>query len=245
MPRFVRGLKVPLDGFAYVRRHPRLWPFLLPAALVNVLITGFALAILIITTILLVSWVAPVFGDGAWQTFLLVLTIVGVAAVVIGLTFVFWILFQNIIAGHLLSKLAERVEMQLGIDKDQLTSVPFSWQVKDGAIDTAMVVGIHGVAFMLQFIPLLGTLVGLFAAVSADALILGNDFLSHPMKLRGQRFAQRRDFVRRHLPETFGIGAVTLPLGLIPIFGGFVSAMSLVGTVRLYRELIEADAAAG
>lgn len=237
--RLSRGLRVPLEGVAYLRQHPTLWPYLLPAALVNVLITGVALAVLIVAAVVLWGWVAPAFGEGWWQTTLMVLAIVGIAAVGVGITMVCWMLFQNIIAGHLLSKLAERVEKQLGIEDGQIASVPFVWQVKDGLLDTALVVGIHGTAFVIGLIPVLGTLAGFFAAVAADALVMGNDFMGHPMKLRGMTFSERKAFVRRHLPETMGIGLVTLPLGLVPVVGGFVAAFSLVGTVRLYRELAE------
>ena len=237
--RLSRGLSVPFAGLAYLRKHPKLWPYLLPAALVNVLITGFALAVLIVAAVVLWGWVLPAFGEGWWQATLMVLAIVGIAAVVIGITMACWMLFQNIIAGHLLSKLAARVERELGIEDGRIASVPFVWQVKDGALDTALVVGIHGTAFVIGLIPVLGTLAGLFAALAADALVMGNDFMGHPMKLRGMAFSERRDFVRRHLPETMGIGLVTLPLGIVPVVGGFVAAFSLVGTVLLYRELVE------
>ncbi|MEM9020118.1 MAG: EI24 domain-containing protein [Planctomycetota bacterium] len=232
-----RGLRVPLQGFAFLREHPALWPYLLPAGLVNVLITGVALAVLIAAAVLLIDGVVPQFGEGWWQTTLMVLTVVGIAALVIGATVVCWLLLQNIIAGHLLSKLAERVERELGIDEGQITSVPFVWQVRDGALDTGLVLAIHSVAFVVGLVPVIGTVVGFVAAFGADALVMGFDMMGHPMKLRGKTFTQRRAFVREHLPETMGIGVVTLPLGLVPVVGGFVAAFSLVGTVLLYREL--------
>lgn len=238
--RLSRGLRVPFTGFAYLRQHPALWPFVLPAALVNVLITGVALAVLIVAWVLLVGWVLPMFGEGVWQTLLKVLVLISTVMVVVGLTVLFWLLMQNVIAGHLLSKLAERVEAKLGLKPGEIASVPFAWQVRDGAVDTAVVAGIHGSAFALQFLPVVGTLVGVPAALLADALVFGSDFMSHPLKLRGMSFAQRRAFIRRHLSETMGIGMVTLPLGLVPVLGGFVTAAALVGTVLLHRELAEA-----
>ncbi|MFN3166925.1 MAG: EI24 domain-containing protein [Phycisphaeraceae bacterium] len=237
--RFLRGTRAPFDGFAYLRRHPSLWPFVLPAALVNVFITGAALLVLVLLAIVLINYVVPMFGDGFWQTVLMVLVIVAVVAVVVGLTVVCWLLMQNIISGHLLSKLAERVEHQLGLGEDAIRPVPFVRQVTDGVYDTALVLGIHGAAFAIQFVPVLGAAVGVPAALAADAYVFGSDFINHPLNLRGMSFKERRAFIRRHTAETVGVGAVTLPLGLIPVVGGLVMACSVIGAVRLYRELSE------
>jgi len=237
--RFLRGARVPFDGFAYLRKHPTLWPFVLPAALVNVFITGAALVVLVLLAIVLINWVVPMFGDGFWQTVLMVLVIVAVVAVVVGLTIVCWLLMQNIISGHLLSKLAERVEKQLGLGEDEINAVPFVRQVTDGVYDTALVLGIQGAAFAVQFVPGIGTLVGVPAALAADAYVFGSDFLNHPLNLRGMSFKERRAFIRKHTAETIGVGALSLPLGLIPLVGGLVMACSVIGAVRLYRELSE------
>lgn len=242
--RFLRGTRVPFDGFAYLRKHPSLWPLVLPAALVNVFITGAALLVLVMLAVVLVGYVHPMFGEGFWQWVFEILVIIAIIVVVVGLTIVCWLLMQNIIGGHLLSKLAERVERQLGLAEDQIAPVPFSRQVKDGVYDTTLVLGIHGLAFAAQFVPVVGTMVAVPAALMADAYVFGSDFLNHPMNLRGMTFAQRRAMIRKHLPETVGIGVMTLPLGLIPIVGGLVMAGSVIGAVLLYRELSDQQATA-
>lgn len=239
--RFQRGLSTPLRGFVYLRERKHLWPYVLPAALVNVLITGAALLVLVLVAIALVTWVHPMFGGGAWAVVLEVLVIVAVVLVVLGLTLVCWMLMQNIIAGHLMSKLAQRVEKDLGIGEGVIASVPFRRQVVDGGLDTGLLLGIHAAGFAAQLIPGVGAVVGVPMVVIADAWVLGSDFLAHPLNLRGKTFGERQAFLRRHAHETVGIGAVVAPLGLVPLLGGLVACCAVVGAVELYRELEAAD----
>jgi uncharacterized protein involved in cysteine biosynthesis len=239
---FQEGLATPFRGFAHLRRHPHLWPFVIPAALVNVLITGAALLVLVLVAVALVAWVHPMFGDGVWAIVLEVIVIAAVVLVVLGLTLVCWLLMQNIIAGHLLSKLAERVERDLGIDEGAIASVPFRRQVIDGALDTGLLLSINGAGFLIQLVPGIGTVVGVPLVFIGDAWVLGSDFLAHPLNLRGRTFAERQRFLRRHGRVTVGIGAVVVPLGLIPIVGGLVTACTVIGAVLLYRELEEESA---
>lgn len=239
--RFQRGLSTPFRGFAYLREHRHLWPFVLPAALVNVLITGAALVVLVLVAIVLVAWVHPMFGSGVWAIVLEVLVIAAVVGVVLGLTLVCWMLMQNIIAGHLMSKLAQRVEKDLGIDEGAIASVPFRRQVIDGGLDTGLLLGIHTAGLAVQFIPGVGTLVGVPMVFVGDAWVLGSDFLAHPLNLRGKTFRQRQAFLRKHAHEAVGIGAVVAPLGLIPLVGGLVAACAVIGAVLLYRELEAED----
>jgi len=235
--RFQRGLSTPLRGFTYLRERKHLWPYVLPAALVNVLITGAALLVLVLVAVALVAWVHPMFGEGVWAIVLEVLVIAAVAVVVLGLTLVFWMLMQNIIAGHLLSKLAQRVEQDLGIDEGVIASVPFRRQVVDGGLDTGLLLGINLAGMAVQLIPGVGTLVGVPLVFIGDAWVLGSDFLAHPLNLRGKTFSERQAFLRKHSHETVGIGAVVAPLGLIPVLGGLVTCCAVVGAVQLYREL--------
>lgn len=240
--RIQRGLATPFRGFSHLRRYPHLWPFVIPAALVNLFITGAALAVLVLVAVALVVWVHPMFGGGFWAVVLEVVVIAAVALIVLGLTLVCWVLMQNIIAGHLLSKLAERVEHDLGIDPGAIASVPFRRQVTDGLLDTGLILTINIAGFLVQFIPGIGTLVGVPLVFLGDAWVLGSDYLAHPLNLRGRTFGERQKYLRAHTPETIGIGAVVLPLGLVPVLGGLVSACTVIGAVLLYREMEQEDA---
>ncbi|MEM9415918.1 MAG: EI24 domain-containing protein [Planctomycetota bacterium] len=239
---FQRGFATPFRGFSYLRKHQHLWPFVLPAALVNVFITGAALAVLVVVAIILVAWVHPMFGDGFWAVVLEVVVIAAVVVVVLGLTLLCWMLMQNIIAGHLMSKLAERVERDLGVDADTIASVPFARQVTDGVLDTGLLLAINTTGLLIQFIPGVGAVIGVPLVFIGDAWVLGSDFLAHPLNLRGRTFSDRQRFLRRHWRETVGVGSAVAPLGLIPVLGGLVAACTVVGAVLLYRELEAEDA---
>ncbi|XAM00692.1 EI24 domain-containing protein [Phycisphaeraceae bacterium D3-23] len=239
---FKRGFATPFRGFSYLREHRHLWPFVLPAALVNVLITGAALAVLVLVAVGLVAWVHPMFGDGLWAVVLEVVVVAAVVVVVLGLTLLCWLLMQNIIAGHLMSKLAERVERDLGIEDGVIASVPFGRQVIDGGLDTGLLLSINSAGLVVQVVPVIGTVLGVAMVFLGDAWVLGSDFLAHPLNLRGRTFGDRQRFLRRHWRETVGVGAAVAPLGLIPIVGGLVAACTVIGAVLLYRDLETADA---
>lgn len=238
---FQRGFATPFRGFSYLRERRHLWPFVLPAALVNVFITGAALAVLVLVAIVLIAWVHPMFGGGLWAVVLEVVVIAAVVVFVLGLTLLCWLLMQNIIAGHLMSKLAERVERELGVEDGTLASVPFRRQVIDGGLDTVMLLSINGAGLLIQFVPVVGTVVGVPLVFLGDAWVLGGDFLAHPLNLRGQTFGERQRFLRRHWRETVGVGSAVVPLGLVPVVGGLVAACAVVGAVLLHRELAAED----
>ena len=189
--RFQRGLSTPFRGFAYLREHKHLWPYVLPAALVNVLITGVALAVLVLVAVALVAWVHPMFGSGTWAIVLEVIVIAAVVLVVLGLTLVCWMLMQNIIAGHLMSKLAERVEKDLGIADGEIASVRFRRQVVDGGLDTGLLLGINLVGFAIQLVPGVGTVVGVpmvFIGDTRTRILLGAVGITLSVALVGSLF---------------------------------------------------------
>jgi|GEM_PF-3571126 len=241
---YLRGLYTPFRGIGFLCKNKSFWAWVLPPALVNTAITLVALVVLVALSWLLIDWVYPLFGTGFWQWVFKWLAVIGVVLAVLGLTVVVWLILINVCAGYLLSVLAGRVERRLGLREDEIHPVPLTQEVKEAVIETSRVLGIHGLAFAAQFIPVVGTAVSVPVVLLADAYIFGGEFLNYPMGVRGLSLEERTVFIRRHRAEAVGMGSTILPLGLVPIVGGFMMAFATVGAVLLYRELVENEKSA-
>src|SRR5262245_21214936 len=98
------GFSVPWEGFKYMNRHPSLWRHGLIAVVLNLLITAFALLVLVFAAIAFISRVHPLFPAG-WSWFLLeVLCGIAVLAVAVGLSVATWMLLQGMLCGYFYSQ---------------------------------------------------------------------------------------------------------------------------------------------
>jgi uncharacterized protein involved in cysteine biosynthesis len=237
-PGFTDGLHASLDGFTYMNEHPGLWRYALWPTLLNAALSLAVLVWLVVVAIAIIAWRAGDHGDPTWWTVAREILIgLGLLVLAIGLTLAVWWFAQGVLMGHFYSKLAAKVEEQLGVAPGELHEVSLRYQVIDSAIDTALLLLVLGAFLVLQIIPILGTLVGLVGWVYANGYILGRDVMDHPLKLRGQRRAQRRAFGRTHHRPIIGLGVVVFGLNFLPIIGPMLQTTSVVGAVRLHRRM--------
>jgi len=106
----------------------------------------------------------------------------------------------------------------------------------DLARDITKLILFHAVIFLVQCIPGLGPAVGTPASLSLQWYVLGVEYLSFPMLLRGLRRDQRLLWARQHLLATMGLGAVVAFFLLIPILNALILTAAVVGAVRLYND---------
>jgi len=237
-PGFSDGLHASLDGFAYLNQHPGLWRYALWPTLLNAVLSLAVLLWLVVAAIAIIAWRAGDHGDPTWWSVTReVLIALGLLVLAVGLTLAVWWFAQGILMGHFYSKLAAKVEQQLGVSEGELHEVSLRYQVIDSAIDTALLLLVLGAFLVLQIIPILGTIIGLVGWVYANGYILGRDVMDHPLKLRGQRRAQRRAFARLHHRPIVGLGVVVFALNFLPILGPMLQTTAVVGAVRLHRRM--------
>lgn len=239
--RYTRGFRATFRGFNYLRKNKGLLLWVLPPALVNTLITILALVMLISLSWWLISIVWPMYGDTFWQWVFKISVSIGIVLGVIAATAVVWLILTGIVAGYLLGVLAGRVERRLGLDEDEIHDISLIREGTEALLETSVIITIHALAFLAQFVPVVGTMVAMPAVLITDAFVFGWEIMSHPMGVRGMTLKERSAFIKRHRPETLGLGSTVLPTAIIPIVGGFVMCFATIGAVLLYRELIEEE----
>ena len=83
----------------------------------------------------------------------------------------------------------------------------------------------------------IGSLAAMGGSFYFNWLILGSDFINHPLDLRGMRRAEKRAFVKKHRFHTLGMGAAVTLLLLIPILGAVLLTTAVAGSVLLHRRV--------
>lgn len=241
---FGPGFGASFRGLGYMLEHRSLWRYAIWPTALNVAITLAVFAGLVVAAVGVLAWRLADGLPSGWWPITLELLIAGALLIgVLSLTLVVGWLLQGILLGYFYSKLALRVEQELGIGDEELGEVPLKIEIIDTLIDTALLLLVLGGFLVLQLIPVIGTLVGLAGWLYGNWYILGRDTLDHPLNLRGQRRAERRGFARRHKGAVLGLGCIVFLLTLVPIAGAMMQTTAVVGAVLLHRELRDEEAA--
>ena len=239
---FREGFAVPWNGFRYMNRHPSLWRYGVIPILLNLLITIFVLALLILGVIAFATYLHPKFAAGWFGVFLEILCAIGLFVLAIGVAAGTWVLLQGILCGHYYGKLAREVELQLGMRPEDIREISLGYHILDALRDFFALAGINTAFLMLNCIPVFGSIIALCGALYFNCYIFGRDYLDYPLALRGMRRKEKHQFARQHRAHTLGLGAVVLLFNLIPILGAVVLTTAATGAVLLYRRLKPATA---
>ena len=234
---FFAGFSAPWLGWRFMRAHPGLWRYGVIPLLLNLLITAVLLVLLIGTAAYLFSEFHGRAGEGwLWLAARVLVAIVLLAAAV-ALALLAWVFLQGVLCGHFYGRLAERVERELGLPREEIRSVPWSYQLADTGRDLAFLVGVSAGCLAVQIIPGLGAVLGVTAGYYFHAMTLGMDYFDHPQSLRGWRRSEKHRFAQRHRPCVLGLGTAVLLLALVPVLNAVLLTTSVCGAVLLHRRL--------
>ena len=231
------GFSAPGNGFRYLCANRRLWRHAIAPVVLNVVLSTIALLVFIALVVWAGTYIHPMFPEG-WGWMLakilcwLLLLLVALAA-----TFAAWLLFQDILCGYFYEKLAREVELQLGVEADELVDVSLGRQIADTAGDLTCLVAVNIGLLLLNVIPVLGALAAIVGGVYFNCFAFGTEYLSYPLQLRGYDRKRRRKFARSVRGHTLGLGSAVLLLGLVPLVGAIVLTTAVVGAVLLHRRL--------
>lgn len=238
---FKDGFLAPWVGLRFMNCHPRLWQFALLPVLLNLLITGFVLALLVASGFWYARELHPRF-TGSWtQRGLEVLVIIGLFMAVVGLAVATWLLLQSILCGYFYGKLARQVEVQLGLGPEELREVSLAREIVDGVRDVSVLLAVNGGLLLLHVIPVIGSVLAIGGALYFDCWILGQDYFEYPLGLRGRNRKEIRSFARAHRWETLGLGGSVLAMALVPIVSSVFLTTAAAGAVLLHRRLAALD----
>ncbi len=234
---FGEGLSAPWLGLRYMFRHPALWRYGLIPVLLNLLITTLLLVVLIGVAVLFFTKVHPWFGDRWGWIVVEILFTLALLVAVLGLALVAWLVLQGILCGHFYGKLAQQVELQLGMPPEQIKEVPFSYQVADTLRDVGFLAAMNFGCICVQIVPGIGSVVGVCGSYYFNCFTFGLDFLDHPLALRGMRRGEKRAFAKRHRAHTLGLGTAVLAITLLPVINAVLLTTAVAGAVLLHRRL--------
>jgi len=233
-------------GFAFLLRHPRLWPLAaLPAILAGVLVAIFALGGLLLAPRVLAAMLPEPGRYPEWialpTSVLLLIATVGAGAFLgLGLALA--------LASPLLEQLSRRVEARArGLLEDASPGLVF--EVGQSLRGALYFLAAAPVLFLLGFIPLVGPLLALMWGARAVALQMTDPALSR----RGMSFADKRRWHREWRVETQGFGLAGMLGFIVPLANLLLGPALVTGGTLLVLELEdasgprarEADAGAG
>ncbi len=234
---FHEGFAAPWRGLRFMSQHPGLWRYGVLPVLLNLLITGLLLVGLIAAGVYGFAAVHQRLAEGWWRLPLEVLAGAALAVVLLGMTFVAWIALQSALCAFFYDLLARRVELQLGVKPGELCDVPLWPQAVDSLRDVAGLLVVNVACLVVQFVPVVGTVLGLCGSCYFTARALGLEYLDYPLALRGQRRAERRLFGRRHRWHTLGLGAAVALVAFVPIVNAVFLTTAVSGAVLLHRRI--------
>lgn len=238
LQQYLMGFRTAGEGFVFLARNPLLWRFGLWPVLVNIVV-GFA-----------VWFGAFEFGRHAWNQFATGLPIAWWASVVewaglvililttLAMAMILFVLLQGVFCAWFFSHLARRVELALGASDSELCELPLSAQVLDALRAAARLLLVNVLLLLLlHLLPGVGSVAAVVISLYVNAWILGAEYLSYPMELRGLRLRERKARAREFLPATLGLGTVVCVLLLVPFVGAVFQTTAVVGAVLMHRRL--------
>lgn len=223
--------------------RPALWKYAVIPIIFNLLITMLVLAMLFGLAAWFIHSAHPWFheGWGEWTAWLGWLLEIGAVLILIvlalGVTLITYMLLSGILCGYFYGRLAEEVEVLLGMPREELQSISLAAEAVDTAVSVAELIVVNGGFLLVGFIPLVGPPVALVGSTYWNWAIFGLEYLTYPLSLRGQRRGQRRRYCKRNRPHNLGLGAVVMLMQFIPVLGAVPLATAAAGSVLLQRRI--------
>lgn len=240
--RFLEGASTPWLGLQVMCRRPWLWKYAIVPILLNIAIMAAAIFAMVAMASLSVGVIYWLVGD--WQGYwwyagvaLYVLAVIVTAIICIATAVITWRLFSGVLCGYFYGRLAARVEIELGVNREELREISLLYELRDTATNLFWLVISLVLALTVSLIPLVGPPIGLVYSTYFQILSCGRDTLAFPLQLRAIRRAERLAYSRRHLPHTLGLGTVVLIMQFIPILGAVLMVTAAAGAVVLHRRL--------
>ncbi len=244
MSELANGVHDLARGFGFLRKHPRLWGWVIAPAIATLvlLIAIIAGVVLLATpfvdrvTAALPSWLQGIGGSLLW---ILVVVALGIGA---------WLVFValvGVIAGPFCELLSEAVEERLTGRKGPAFSFPRF--LREAAIGIGhglrrLVVALVGIAllFALSFVPVIGTIAAMLLGAWFAARAAAYDAYDGVLSRRGLAYRGKLAYLSRHRSRTLGLGAAVAGMLLVPGLNLVALGLGAVGATLAAHELGDA-----
>ncbi len=244
---FVKGFWCPFNSFTFVRRHPRLYPFIILPFAINV--TSFCLVIYFGFDFYRQQVMARLPHGDAWYWLILNYFLLLVAIVVIlVLIFFTFAAVGSLLASPFNDLLSERTEVLLcgRAAEEPFALQPFLRTTAKTLLTECKKIGLFllGMALLLllHLLPVLGTLLYPLLSVAWTIFFLVMEYTGYVFSRRGLGFSAQRQIIYRNAALMMGFGLGLFCLLAIPFVQFFCIPLGVVGAVRLLGEVHELGA---
>lgn len=231
---FAEGMRLPWEGYLYLRANRDLWRFGVLPLLLSGLFTSAAFAGLGWVGWWLYAKAAVWVGAAWWAGVVKVLLAIGVGVLVVGAGVGMALVTNVILCSFFYVRLTREVEIRLGVHDGELHDVAFFRDLADNLVALIEIVLANAAAFVLGFVPVVGPAVGWYL----NAFLLGAEFLEYPWVVRGRARSERRAVARSHRVHVLGLGTVVIAFNLVPFLGGAALTTAVTGSVFWRRRLL-------
>jgi CysZ protein len=243
-----RGAKDTGRALEFLRKHPRLWKWLVAPAIA----TGVLLAAIIVTVLRFASSLIdsiashlPDFlaGVGSWVLW----AVIGTALVLGGL--LVFVSVVGIVAGSFNELLSEAVEEQLtGKPGPKFSLVDFVSSALRGVVHgiRRLFVTLFGIVlvFALGFIPVIGTIAALIIGGWLAARGAAYDCYDAVLSRRSMSYGDKAAYLARHRDRTLGLGIAVAGMLLVPGLNLIALGIGATGATLAAHELAQQPGAA-
>ncbi|MBT3218108.1 MAG: hypothetical protein HN348_03380 [Proteobacteria bacterium] len=240
---FWRGFLYPFRGFAFLRQHPVLLPWvILPTLMTAAMIIIAAWATFTYTPVLLAALMAPPAGGILLTLWTAIAIVLGIAIFVALAAFLY--LLSGIIGAPFYDRLSERVEeVRFGPRLAEYTwwifAVDIYYSVVHTALALAMWIAIMMLLMGLNVIPVIGSTLEIIGSTMAMALFLAREMMDGAMSRRRLSFIHKVRIVKQHGSLMGGMGLASAMFLAIPVFNLIGMPISIIGGTLLFCDLEE------
>jgi CysZ protein len=233
----LRGLFTPLDGFLYLLRRPTLWRYAIVPVVLNLLITSVVFVLFLSVAIGLLVWLHDTVPEGWKWVVAEILSGIGLTIATLGGALAMWKLLERCLCGWFYARLARNIELKLGTRPEELVDLPWTKQLTDTLREVVALLLVNTFFLLLHLIPVIGSVIGTVGGLYFTCWILGRDYLSYPLNLRGRRWTEKLTFAQQNRGPALGLGAAVLLFNFIPLIGPIFLTAAVAGSVLMYHDL--------
>jgi len=249
---YFEGLFCFWTGLRYMFAQPRLWLYAAVPILINLILTLAVLALIIYGFTGFLTYLHPYFtaeahpfpflfdllGAWVWKIIEVIVAVV-ISVVLIGIIAGFYIVTSLILNSVFYVKLAQQVEINLGLKKEDIREISVIAEISD-AIKILVELCVANLSFLLlNLIPVIGSVAALVISFYYNSLIFGIEYMEYPLALRGAQWEARRAFAKQHRAHTLGLGFLVYFMTFIPVIGSVCLTTAVVGTVFVHRRIAD------
>lgn len=241
---FAKGFWYPFNSFSFVRKHPRLYPFIILPFMINVM--SFCLVIYFAFDFYREQVMARLPQGEAWYWLILNYFLVLLAIMVIMvLVFFTFAAVGSLLASPFNDLLSEKTELLLGglPAEGPFALLPFLRTSAVTLLTEAKKIGLFllGMALLLllQLLPVFGTVLYPILSVAWTVFFLVMEYTGYVFSRRGLGLSAQRRIVYRNSALMMGFGLGLFCLLAIPFVQFFCIPLGVVGAVRLLADVNE------